>query len=86
MDEKLLRVIDLVSQLREAMRDVDDCLACRVYKSYCDEPGVLDGYMSEIQMYKDLGFSELGDHTDKTKIHYTVVDGVMVFCLEGKEK
>lgn len=85
MDEKLLRMIDLVSQLRETMRDVDDCLACKVCKSYCDGPGVLDGYMSEIQMYKDRGFSELDDHTDKTKIHYTVVDGVMVFCLEEKK-
>lgn len=87
MDEKLLRVIDLVAQLREAMREVDEVLFCDVSRVYTeDEPGVIDGYKSEIFMGENVGFSEVEEFSETSNSCYTVVDGVKVSCLEEKEE
>lgn len=88
MDEKLLRVIDLMAQLREAMREVDGCLYCDVSKVYkYDGPGVIDGYKSEVFMAENIGFSEIEEFKSNKKLNscYTVVDGVKVSCLEEKQ-
>lgn len=85
MDEKLLRVIDLMAQLLEAIKEVDDCLSCTVNKDYGYNGNAFERYSSRVQMYKDQGFSEI-EKLDDCEIHYTVVDGVMVFCLEDKEE
>lgn len=87
MDEKLLRVIDLVAQLREAMQEVDGVIFCdvsRVYKDDC--PGVIDGFKSEVFMAENIGFSEIEEFNEAKNSCYTVVDGVKVSCLEEKEE
>lgn len=86
MDEKLLRVIDLVAQLREAMREVDGCLSCDVRKCVKDGPGVIGGYKAEIFMFKNVGFSEVEEFDETLNRCFTVVDGVRVSCLEEKEE
>lgn len=86
MDEKLLRVIDLVAQLREAMREVDAVLFCDVSKSIKDGAGVKDGYKAEIFMFKNVGFSDVEEFDETLNRCFTVVDGVRVSCLEEKEK
>lgn len=88
MDEKLMKVIDLVDQLREAMREVDKCLYCDVSKVYKDDcPGVVDGYQSEVFMSENIGFNEIEEFNSNKNLNscYTVVDGVKVSCLEEKE-
>lgn len=89
MDEKLLRVIDLVAQLREAMREVDAVLFCDVSRVYTEDgPGVVDGYKSEVFTAENIGFSEIEEFKSNKKLNscYTVVDGVKVSCLEEKEE
>lgn len=87
MDEKLLRVIDLVSQLREAMREVDGCLYCDVSRDPDEgSAGVKGGFKSQVFLYKNVGLSEVEDFSETLNRCYTVVDGVKVSCLEEKEE
>lgn len=86
MNDKLLRVIDLVAQLREAMREVDGCLYCDVSKTPDeDKAGVKGGYKSQVFLFKNVGLSEVEDFSETLNRCYTVVDGVKVSCLEEKQ-
>lgn len=89
MDKKLLRVIDLVAQLRSAMKECEDLISCDLRgEFYGTDTGHVDGIKAEVQMSGacGIGFSDMKPFSQEYNEHYTIVNGVKVFCLMDKEE
>lgn len=90
MDEKLLRVIDLVSQLRDAVKDCKKIISCAVEDDWfkADKIACQDGLYSYIHLSEscEIEFSNKKHFKDELDEHYTLVNGIKVFCLKDKEE
>lgn len=88
MDEKLLRVICLMVQLRSAMKECDGLISCELRDEFCSvETGNIDGIKADIQFSGSCGinFPNVKPFDQRYDEHYTIVNGVEVFCLMDKE-
>lgn len=89
MDKNLLRVIDLMTQLRYAIKECKDLISCDLRgEFYGTDTGHVDGIKAEIQMSGScgIGFADIKPFSQEYNEHYTIVNGVKVFCLMDKEE
>lgn len=87
MDEKLLRVIDLMAQLRDAVIECDYTLSCNILTGIGGEE-FNGGVYAAVHVSDDCGvkFCKTRPHSDDYDKQYSFVNGVMVFCLTDKEE
>lgn len=90
MDEKWKKLIDCVAQLRDAMKECDNILSCEVRTEYgtCDKVACQDGFYSTVHAYSkcNVPFESKRPFDCQFDEHYSVLNGVKVFCLVEKEE